>query len=56
MAAILNTAVLAPLFPGKPPIQVATASAAIGGGVFLIALIASFFLPSPVPEMEKEAH
>ncbi len=55
MAAILNTAVLAPRLPGERPIQVATAAAVIGGGAFLIALIASFALPSPVAEMEKEA-
>ncbi len=55
MAAILNTAVLAPLFPGKGPIQVAYAAATIGGGVFLIALVASFALPSPHVEIEKEA-
>lgn len=55
MAAILNTAVLAPLFPGQPPIQVAGAAAVIGSGAFLIALVASFVLPSPVEEFEKEA-
>jgi MFS family permease len=55
MAAILNTAVLAPLFPGTGPVQVAYAAATIGGGVFLIALIASFVLPSPHTEIENEA-
>jgi MFS family permease len=55
MAAILNTAVLAPLFPGTGPVQVAYAAATIGGGVFLIALLASFALPSPHVEIEKEA-
>jgi hypothetical protein len=55
MAAVLNTAVLAPLFSVKGPLQVAYAAALIGGGVFLIALVASFFLPSPTPEIEKEA-
>jgi MFS family permease len=55
MAAILNTAVLAPLFPGTSPIQVSYAAATIGGSVFLIALIASFVLPPSHLETEKEA-
>ena len=55
MAATLNTGVLAGLFAGSPPIQVASAAGVIGGSVFFIALIASFFLPSPHEEVEKQA-
>jgi MFS family permease len=58
MAAILNTAVLAPLFAGDGklgPLHVAYAAAVIGGAAFFIALLASFVLPSPSAEIEKEA-
>ena len=60
MAATLNTGFLSKLFPGDPKIpaegalQVAYAAAVIGGSVYLIALLASFLLPSPQPEVEKE--
>jgi MFS family permease len=47
MAATLNTGVLAELFAGSPPIQVASAAGIIGGSVYFIALLASFFLPEP---------
>jgi MFS family permease len=47
MAAILNTKVLAPIFPGSQAQKVATAAAVIGGGAFFLALILSFFLPEP---------
>jgi MFS family permease len=50
MAATLNTEILARQFTGPPPMQVAQAAGVIGGSVFLIALIASFFLPSPPDE------
>jgi MFS family permease len=53
MAATLNTEFLSKWFPGSGPMQVATAAAVIGGSVYLIALVASFFLPSPQPESEK---
>jgi MFS family permease len=53
MAATLNTGFLASKFSGPPPIQVAYAAATIGGTVYLVALIASFFLPSPQMVMEK---
>lgn len=51
MAAILNTEVLSPLMPGTPPIQVATAAAVIGGGVYFLALVLTFFLPAPREDM-----
>ena len=47
MAATLNTELLAPLFAGDNPTKVATAAAVIAGGVFLIALVLSVFLPEP---------
>ena len=52
MAATLNTGFLSKQFTGTPPMQVAYAAAAIGGTVYLIALIATFMLPSPQPESE----
>jgi MFS family permease len=47
MGALLNTELVAPLFSGTPPMQVAQAAGVIGGSVFLLALLASFFLPKP---------
>lgn len=51
MAATLNTEVLSTMFPGGDPVKVAmgVASAAgiIGGTVYLLALIATFWLPQP---------
>jgi len=55
MAATLNTEILAPMFTGTPPLQVAAAAGVIGGSVYLIALLASFFLPAPHAEVEKQA-
>jgi MFS family permease len=56
MAATLNTGVLAPLFVGlSPPMQVAAAAGVIGGSVYFIALVATFFLPAPHAEVEKQA-
>src|SRR5213079_1625573 len=37
MAATLNTEVLAPLFTGTPPLQVAAAAGVLGGSVYFIA-------------------
>lgn len=54
MAATLNTEVLSKLFDGTPPMQVASAAGVIGGSVYLIALIAIFFLPAPHAEVEKQ--
>ncbi len=54
MAATLNTEFLSKLFPGPPAMQVAYAAATIGGSVYLIALVASFLLPAPRDEGEKE--
>ncbi|QEL13558.1 MFS transporter [Limnoglobus roseus] len=50
MAATLNTEFLSKQFAGSPPVQVATAAAVIGGTVYLIAFLASFFLPNPPDE------
>jgi MFS family permease len=55
MAATLNTEILAPMFSGTPPLQVAAAAGVIGGSVYLIALLATFLLPSPHAEVEKQA-
>jgi MFS family permease len=52
MAATLNTEFLSKQFAGTPPLQVATAAAVIGGAVYLIALVASFFLPTPKADAE----
>ena len=49
MAATLNTGVLAVAFGGGP-LAVAKAAAIIGGAVYLIALVASFWLPEPKTE------
>jgi MFS family permease len=52
-AAVLTTNVVAPLMPGETQfVQVATAAAVVGGGVYLIALVLSFFLPEPRGEAE----
>lgn len=53
MAATLNTEILAKLFSGSPPMQVAAAAGVIGGTVYLIALLATFLLPAPQVEIEK---
>ena len=50
MAATLNTEFLSKQFPGTPPVQVATAAAIIGGAVYLIAFLSTFFLPEPKHE------
>jgi hypothetical protein len=56
MAATLNTELLSKTFSGMPPpMQVASAAGAIGASVYLIALVASFWLPSPQREEEKLA-
>ncbi len=55
MAATLNTEWLSKQFSGPPPMQVAQAAGLIGGSVYLIALVASFLLPSPPQEEAKQA-
>jgi hypothetical protein len=55
MAATLNTEFLSKMFDGPAPMQVAKAAGVIGGSVYLIALIASFLLPAPHAEGEKQA-
>ena len=50
MAATLNTEVLSTMFAGEEPMNVASAAAIIGGSVYLIAFIASFWLPQPKAE------
>ncbi len=50
MAALLNTRILAPMFTESIPdlpLRIAAAAAIIGGTVYFIAFIASFFLPDP---------
>jgi MFS family permease len=55
MAATLNTGLLYRLFEGPRQMQVAQAAGLIGFTVYLIALVASFWLPSPQREEEKLA-
>jgi MFS family permease len=55
MAATLNTGWLYRLFDGSRQMQVAQAAGLIGFSVYLIALVASFWLPSPQKEEEKLA-
>ena len=55
MAATLNTEWLSRQFSGSPPMQVAQAAGVIGGSVYLIALLTSYFLPAPHAEVEKQA-
>ncbi len=50
MAATFNTELLSTYFQGENPIKVATAAAIIGGSVFFVALLLSFFLPEPNKE------
>lgn len=50
MAATLNTEVMSKWFAGTGPEQVSQAAAWIGGAVYLIALLATFLLPSPQEE------
>jgi MFS family permease len=47
MAATLNTELLSGFFSGTEPMKVASAAALIGGAVYLIAFVASFWLPTP---------
>ncbi|MBO0699260.1 MAG: MFS transporter [Zavarzinella sp.] len=47
MAATVNTELLSRLFSGPQPIKVASAAAVIGGVAYLVALIASIWLPEP---------
>ena len=56
MAATLNTEFLAKMFKTPAgPMEVASAAAVIGGAAYLIALLASFMLPHPHEEVEKQA-
>jgi hypothetical protein len=55
MAALLNTEILSKMFSGTPPMQVAAAAGVIGGSVYLIAFAATFLLPAPHAEVEKQA-
>jgi MFS family permease len=52
-AAPLTTALVAPLLPGNTFEQVAAGAAIVGGGVYLIGLTLSLFLPEP--KMEEVA-
>ena len=53
MAATLNTEFLSKMFPGSPPMQVAAAAAIIGGTVYFVAFLASFFLPVPKEDVAE---
>jgi MFS family permease len=56
MAATLNTEVLSKMFTGmSPPMQVAAAAGVIGGSVYFLAFLATFLLPAPHTEVEKQA-
>jgi MFS family permease len=55
MAATLNTEFLSKQFQGERPMQVAIAAGVIAGSVYLVALLTTFFLPSPTTEEEKLA-
>jgi MFS family permease len=50
MAATMNTEVLSTLFTGSNSMKVAMAAAVIGGTVYLVAFITSFWLPEPRSE------
>jgi MFS family permease len=51
-AATLADVIHVPPGPLQGPLQFSTAAALIGGGVYAIGLVASFFLPEPKPETE----
>jgi MFS family permease len=53
MAATLNTEWLSTFFTGEEPMKVASAAAVIGGTVYLIAFVASFWLPQPKIEIQN---
>jgi MFS family permease len=55
MAATLNTEFLSKQFDGPLGMRVAMAAGIIGGAAYLIALVASFLLPHPHEEVEKQA-
>jgi MFS family permease len=50
MAATFNTELLSQFFTGPNPMKVAMAAAIIGGAVYFIALVCSFFMPEPKHE------
>jgi MFS family permease len=50
MAATFNTELLSTFFSGEEPMKVASAAAVIGGAVYLIAFVVSFWLPKPPDE------
>jgi MFS family permease/prefoldin subunit 5 len=53
-AAPLTTNIIAPLFGGQGPLQVATAAAVVGTSMFLIGLILSFLLPEPKADVSGD--
>ena len=54
MAATLNTGFLSRQFTGSLAMRVASAAGIIGGVAYLIALLATFLLPHPHEEVEKQ--
>ena len=54
-ASVVTTGLVAPLVPGSPFVQVATAAAIVGASVYLLALVLSFFLPEPQAEVPPAA-
>jgi hypothetical protein len=54
-ASLLTTAVVAPIMPGATPFaRVAYAAATVGGTVFVIAFVTSFFLPEPAYAADQD--
>jgi hypothetical protein len=52
---VVTTALVAPLLPGNTFVQVATAAAIVGAGVYAIALGLWFLLPEPKEEVPPGA-
>jgi hypothetical protein len=52
-AALLTTVIIAPKLPGNTFMQVATAAAIVGTGVYALGLIAAMFLPEPKEEVSS---
>jgi hypothetical protein len=53
-AALVTTSWVAPLMPGSVAAQTAYGAAVVGGSVYVIAFIASFFLPEPTYAVDQD--